>query len=150
MKYYYKTADKTIELFETPHLMLTHRGITELVCPPCELLDCSYNNIQSLIIPDGCNSVYCIKNKLKTIEIPNSLLILKCSLNFLTSIKSDNLKILECNGNKIDNLSINTKCCLQGIDQFNFPKFIMDLLNGNKAQFDLGINLCRSLYKNKI
>lgn len=107
---------------ELSYLNNLPKNIVELVCsgnklstldtsylPYLKILDCSSNNITSLIYGNLLTSLECDNNKLTTLPSLKSFLTMKmltCSKNNLSYVPEyPNLKMLDCSDNKIEKIN---------------------------------------------
>jgi len=72
-----------------------------------QILDCSHNNLTSLIVPEGIKELWCHNNKLTSLIVPKGVQELWCSGNKLTSlIVPKGIKELYCYDNKLTCLDV--------------------------------------------
>jgi len=91
------------------YLTCPNIGISHIILPPTiEIVDCSYNKLQTIHLPAKTLRAYCEHNNLQTITSDSKRLeYLDVSYNELTSLFElpDTLECLYLSGNKICNLS---------------------------------------------
>lgn len=122
------TYKKNITYKTINELILTEENlntINSIVCESCNInfisltnfnflthLNCSFNNINKLIIPPSLTDLKCNNNNLVELFVPKNLVFLNCSNNNLKKItfeENSNCKILLCKTNSLKELDCNNK-----------------------------------------
>ena len=117
-----------------------YNNLTELILPyeKLELLDCTYNNLDTLNLLKLTNleKLYCSNNKLKIINLTgnNSLTTLFCENNEIENIDlsaNTNLEMLIIRGNQLTSLDISGNARLTNLDCQSNSLNQLNLKNGN-------------------